>query len=86
MLCARSSRPARTPRPLLLGLHLPRAASARLTSRKKNRGRSARLPARVGRALGVTSKQYGNPIGEDRKRMGFVVVADVASENSFTVA
>ena len=33
-----------------------------------------------------SSRMRANPIGEDRKRMGFIVVADVSSENSFTVA
>ena len=39
----------------------------------------------VCRALGG-SRHRSNPIGEDRKRMGFVIVADVSSENSFKVA
>jgi GTPase SAR1 family protein len=30
--------------------------------------------------------QFSNPIGEDRKRMGFVIVASVADANSFTAA
>jgi len=37
-------------------------------------------------ALGGSEPQRANPIGEDRKRMGFVIVCDVSSENSFNVA
>ena len=35
---------------------------------------------------GPAARSRSNPIGEDRKRMGFVIVADVSSAHSFTVA
>jgi hypothetical protein len=46
-------------------------------------GAIARAPPHVpytsGRALGGSEPQRANPIGEDRKRMGFVIVCDVSA-------
>ena len=40
----------------------------------------------AGDVTGTRSSNQGNPIGTERKRMGFVVVADVSSSESFEVA
>ena len=48
-------------------------------------GFANQVAAMTSDALGRGSGR-ANPIGEDRKRMGFIIVADVSSEKSFSVA
>lgn len=46
----------------------------------------ARAAAAAEAGFGSASGPRSNPIGEDRKRMGFVIVADVSNAASFTAA
>lgn len=49
-------------------------------------GLAAGLASLTAEAMGMGEPDQTNPIGVDRKRMGFVIVADVSSDASFRAA